>query len=115
MSIPRLLVGSATTSLSTTAASVKTVTHSIAADEIIWSHGPSGINPIIGRPLDDEASALVQSGRDRIGKIGVGCHAVIWPVPEYPASPAGSRRTLLDRRSRPDPARRKGGPNRGEA
>lgn len=115
MSIPRLLVGSATTSLSMTAAPVKSVTHPIAADEITWCHGPSGIHPIIGGPLDDEASALVQSGRDRIGKGGVGCHAVIWPVSEYPGSPAGSLRTLLDGRSRPHPARCKGGPNRGEA
>ncbi len=51
------------------AATAKTVTYYVAADEVDWDYAPAGYNLITGEPFDDEANVFVQNGPDRIGRV----------------------------------------------
>ncbi len=52
-----------------TSSQPRTITHYVAADEILWDYAPSGINKMTGQPLGETEAPWVQSGPDRIGKV----------------------------------------------
>jgi FtsP/CotA-like multicopper oxidase with cupredoxin domain len=51
------------------AASGKTRTYYIAADQVEWDYAPSGLNQITGEAFDEDANVFVENGPDRIGKV----------------------------------------------
>lgn len=49
------------------AATGKTRTYYIAADEVEWNYAPTGTNQITGQPFGETENVFVQNGKDRIG------------------------------------------------
>lgn len=51
------------------AASPRTRTYYVAADEVTWDYAPSGRNEIHGRPFGPDESVFVEPGPHRIGRV----------------------------------------------